>query len=148
MAEQSVTVERLIAAPPSAIFDLLADPSQHAVIDGSGTVKGHRGEQVRLALGSRFGMNMKFGVPYRMQSTVKEFEENRLIAWAHFGGHRWRYDLEPVDGGTIVRETFDWSASRWPKGIELVGYPKRHRAAMAATLERIAAIVEGPKAVS
>ena len=89
MAERSVSVERLIAAPAEAIFDVLADPSQHAVIDGSGTVQAHRGEQSRLALGATFGMSMRFGVPYRMKSRVLEFEENRLIAWAHYGKHRW-----------------------------------------------------------
>ena len=44
----------------------------------------------------------------------QEFEENRRIAWAHVGGHRWRYELEEVDGGTRVTESFDWSTSRAP----------------------------------
>ena len=33
-----VTVERVIPAPPEAIFDLIADPARHHDIDGSGTV--------------------------------------------------------------------------------------------------------------
>ena len=33
------TVERTIPAPPEAIFALLADPSRHHEIDGSGSVK-------------------------------------------------------------------------------------------------------------
>ena len=47
------------------------------------------------AVGDKFGMKMRFNgmVPYRITSTVKEFEENELIAWAHFGKHRWRYEL-------------------------------------------------------
>jgi uncharacterized protein YndB with AHSA1/START domain len=142
MSPQQVSVERLIAAPADKIFDLLADPGQHAAFDGSGTVKAHRGEQTRLALGSTFGMNMKFFVPYRMKNRVMEFEEDRLIAWSHFYGHRWRYELEPNDGGTLVRETFDWSTAHVPKLIELVGYPRRHPAAMEATLARIAELVE------
>jgi hypothetical protein len=37
MAESNVvTVERVIAAEPQAIFDLLADPRRHREIDGSG----------------------------------------------------------------------------------------------------------------
>ena len=32
-----VSVERTISAPADKIFDVLADPNQHAVIDGSGT---------------------------------------------------------------------------------------------------------------
>ncbi len=66
-----------------------------------------------------------------------EFEENRLIAWAHFGGHRWRYELEPIDEGTRVTETFDWSTAKAPKFIELMGYPKKHPANMEKTLERL-----------
>ena len=142
MGAQQVSVERLIGAPAEKIFDLLADPAGHALIDGSGTVRGHRGEQTRLALGSTFGMNMRVGVPYRMKNRVMEFEENRLIAWCHFFGHRWRYELEEVEGGTLVRETFDWSTARIPAVISLAGYPKRHPDAMAATLAKIAELVE------
>ena len=124
---QAVSVERVIAAPPEKIFDVLADPSQHPVIDGSGTVKHTRGEQPeRLSLGAKFGMSMKLGVPYGITNTVVEFEDGHRIAWRHIGGHRWRYELAPVDEGTRVRETYDWStailgtrlyimATGWPK---------------------------------
>ncbi len=145
MAEQMVSVTREIEASPEAIFDLLADPSRHGDIDGSGMVLDVRKGPERLSLGAKFGMDMKFGpLPYRVSSNVVEFEENRLIAWAHFGKHRWRYELEPLDGGkrTRVTETFDWSTSAFPKGIELAGYPKKHPANMEATLVRLAALVE------
>ena len=139
-----VSVSRVIDAAPEVIFDVLADPSRHGEIDGSGMVQNVRGESQRLALGSTFGMSMKLGpLPYRISNRVVEFEEGRLIAWAHFGGHRWRYELEPVDDGTQVTESFDWSTSKLPQAIELAGYPKRHPANMAATLERLAALVEG-----
>lgn len=139
MSDRSVSVSRVIAAPPEKIFDVLARPSGHAVIDGSGTVKGEQVGPDRLTkVGDRFGMKMKmYGVPYKMSSDVVEFEENRLIAWAHFGGHRWRYELEPVEDGTRVTETFDWSTAKAPKFIELMGYPKKHPAAMEKTLERL-----------
>ena len=94
MADRVVSVSRVIKAPSEVIFDLLADPTRHADFDGSGTVQEVRGDTQRLALGSKFGMDMKMGpMPYRISSTVKEFEENRLIAWAHLGRHRWRYEL-------------------------------------------------------
>ena len=48
-----------------------------------------------------------------------------------------RVTLEPVDGGTRVTETFDWSTSRFPKGIEWAGYPSKHPAAMERTLARL-----------
>ena len=149
MSDNVVSVSRVIHASPEAIFDVLANPARHAEIDGSGSLQNIRGESERLALGSKFGMDMKMGpMPYRISNTVKEFEENRLIAWAHFGGHRWRYELEPVevDGKTAtkVTESFDWSTCPpgVGKGIELAGYPKKHPANMEATLERLAAVVE------
>lgn len=149
MSDRVVSVSRVIKASPEAIFDVLADPARHAEIDGSGMVQNIRGESSRLQLGSTFGMDMKMGpLPYRISNTVKEFEENRLIAWAHLGGHRWRYELAPteVDGApaTEVTESFDWSTCNpvVGKGIELAGYPKKHPANMAATLERLAAVVE------
>ena len=147
MSEQQVSVSRVIKASPEAIFDVLADPAKHAEIDGSGMVQQLRGAGSRLELGSKFGMDMKMGpVPYRISSTVVEFEENRRIAWAHFGKHRWRYELAPaeIDGepATEVTETFDWSTALVPKAIELAGYPKKHPPSMEATLERLARLVE------
>ena len=143
MAEQQVSVSRVIHASPEAIFDILADPARHGEIDGSGMVQQARGESERLELGSTFGMDMKMGfLPYRMKNTVVEFDENRLIAWHHPGKHRWRYELEPVEGGTKVTETFDWSTAVVPKAIELMGYPKKHPKSMEAMLERLATLVE------
>lgn len=137
--EQMVSVSRVIDATPEEIFAVIADPSKHPVIDGSGMVKGERfGPDELTAVGDKFGMKMSFnGIPYRITSTVKEFEKDRLIAWAHFGKHRWRYELEPVEGGTRVTETFDWSTALVPKAIELAGYPKQHPANMEKTLERL-----------
>src|ERR1700740_2301318 len=90
MADNSdvVTVERVIAAPPEAIFELLAHPDRHREIDGSGTVRGQRGTCERLALGSRFGMSMRMGVPYAMESEVIEFDEPKRIAWQTRGPTR------------------------------------------------------------
>jgi uncharacterized protein YndB with AHSA1/START domain len=52
------------------------------------------------------------------------------------------FELEPVEGGTKVTESFDWSTARVPLAIELMGYPKKHPANMTASLERLAALVE------
>jgi hypothetical protein len=140
--ERSVSVSRRIDAPADAIFAVIADPSRHAEIDGSGTVRGSKEETPELlTMGSKFGMKMKIGVPYDMRSTVVEYEKDRLLAWAHFGKHRWRYELEEVDGGTMVTETFDWSTSRFPRFIEAMGYPKKHVPSMQKTLERLDAVV-------
>ena len=140
---RSVSRSRVIRADASKIFDVLADPSQHPVIDGSGSVKAVRpGSVDRLAMGSKFGMDMKAGVPYKIENTVVEFEDGRAIAWRHFGGHRWRYQLETVEGGTKVTETFDWSTSKGPLFIELMRYPAKNAKAMEKTLERLGAQLE------
>ena len=140
-------MERVVSAPAETVFDLLADPAMHPVIDGSGTVRAPvAGNPSRLRLGSRFGMAMRIGRAYRITNQVVEFEEGRRIAWAHFGGARWRYELEPVDGGaaTRVRETFDYERMtvRWgPRFLELMGFPRRNRAGMERTLNRLAELV-------
>ena len=134
----------VVDAEPSAIFDLLADPARHADFDGSGTVKGNRIGPDRLALGARFGMQMKqYGVPYRMTSEVVEFEEDELIAWRHYGRHVWRYRLEAAPGGTRVTEEFDWRPSISRLGLKLIKAPQGNAAAIEQTLVRLAALVEG-----
>ena len=141
--ERKISVSRLINTTPDVLFDILANPARHAEIDGSDSVRGVMDSAPeRLAMGTKFGMKMKIVVPYDMRSTVVEFEENRLIAWAHFGKHRWRYELEEVDGGTMVTETFDWSTSPAPFAliIETARYPTKHIANMEKTLERLEAV--------
>ncbi|HKY16654.1 MAG TPA: SRPBCC family protein [Microthrixaceae bacterium] len=140
LARRQTSVSRVIAASPQQLFDVLTDASLHAVIDGSGTVRGARGSE-RLTMGSKFGMEMKIGVPYRTSNVVVEFEPNRRIAWRHAVRHRWRFTLEEVEGGTEVTETFDWSTALVPKFIELAGYPARHEPNMERTLERLDSFV-------
>jgi hypothetical protein len=123
------------------IFALLADPARHHEVDGSGTVIAARsGAPERLSLGAKFGMSMKVGVPYKIENAVVAFIENETIAWKHFGGHVWRYDLRPgtEPETTDVTETFDWSTSKGPIFLELAGYPKRNAKAMEKTLDRMA----------
>lgn len=140
------TVERFIAAPPEAIFALLVDPRRHRDIDGSGSVRDAKGDPDELELGSTFGMSMKIGLPYSMVSTVVEYEPDRRIAWQTRGptpigryvaGRIWRYELEPAEGGTLVRESWDITHES-PVTKPLV---RRGAAAtrknMAATLARI-----------
>lgn len=138
--KRSVSTERVIPASPAEVFDLLTDPAQHVVFDGSNMVQGPRSARPeRLRLGSRFGMDMRMGpLPYRITNTVVEFEANRRIAWHHYGRHRWRWELEPAEAGTRVRETFDWSTARVPPFIEMMGYPQRNLEAMERSLERLA----------
>ena len=150
MDGDTVSVERVIAAPPEVIFRYLADVSQHPLIDGSGTVKEARDVPTQLGLGSTFGMRMKLGVPYSMVSTVIEFEDGRRIAWQSrpkgipgrfTGGRIWRYELEPVDGGTRVRETWDVSQDHQRRLLKLGPLPGQTKENMDKTLARIAELV-------
>jgi len=150
MSDDVVTVERVIPASPAEIFELLADPSRHSEIDGSGSVVGAKGGSERLQLGSTFGMRMKMGLPYSMQSTVIELEENKRIAWQtrgpgaigkRVGGRIWRYELQPVEGGTLVSESWDISQeSALTKPVVRQG-AKKTAENMTATLDRIADVL-------
>jgi uncharacterized protein YndB with AHSA1/START domain len=145
MTSHIVSASTTIAAPAGAIFDIVADPRQHPRIDGSGTVKGAIEGPHRLSQGAKFGMNMKQGAPYKITSTVVEFEEDRLIAWQHPLGHVWRYVLEPTDGGaTKVTESFDYSSVNAVQAavLGLTGFPKRNLRGIEKTLVRLAEAAE------
>ncbi len=122
-----------IQATPEAVFDILADPRQHPLIDGSGTVVGSIEGPVRLTAGAEFGVGMKQGAKYRVTNRVVEFEENSLIAWRHRSPHRWRYELEPTivagEPGARVTETWDLSPApapvRWFLNTALGGRTQR-----------------------
>lgn len=139
MAPRLVRATRLIPAPAADIFDLLARPDQHQLIDGSGTVTGvQERTPERLSPGAKFGMTMRMGAPYKIVNTVVEFEEGRRIAWRHYGGHVWRYVLEPVDESTTrVTEEFDPTSSRAPLILILFRASDRNLKSIEATLGRL-----------
>jgi uncharacterized protein YndB with AHSA1/START domain len=153
-----VSVERFIAAPAADLFRVVADANRHADIDGSGAlVKASADAPRNLALGSTFGMSMKQGVPYSMSNTVIEFEPDRRIAWktvksgflSHLvGGRIWRYEFEPVEGGTVVRESWDISEDKQAILLKLSKLPASTAANMTKTLDRLAALTESPAAGS
>jgi uncharacterized protein YndB with AHSA1/START domain len=149
------TVERLISGPPEPIFDVLADPAKHALIDGSGMLRGaSEADSERLALGVTFGMSMKLGVSYSTVNTVVEFEENRRIAWQtgpkgklepYVAGRIWRYELEPRHGRTLVRESWDITTDHQRALLRLGDiYSKKTRRDMELTLARLDALVTTP----
>ncbi len=146
-----LSVERTIAASPDEIFTVVADANRHHDIDGSQTVVGPRGPTQPLRLGSSFGMSMKLGVPYSTVNTVVELEPSRRIAWQTrapgalgrlVGGRIWRYELEPVPGGTLVRESWDLSEDRQRLLLRLTPMPGQTKRNMERTLARLAELVE------
>ncbi len=142
--DRIISITRHIDAPAQDLFDLVADPSMHPVIDGSGSVKGSR-SSAKLGLGDRFTTSMRLGVPYVISNRVVEYEEGRLLAWAHIGGWRWRFEFAPSGSGTDVTETFDWrTAVGGPLGrtyVERMNWPERNTSSIRGTLERLDAYV-------
>lgn len=128
-----------VNAPPSDVFDLLADPHRHGELDGSGTVRSTVSGPRRLTEGARFSVNMRqLGIPYRITSRVVACEANRLLEWRHPMGHTWRWELaEPTPGRTTVTETFDYSSAPLGKMFELSGRTTTNERGITATLEQL-----------
>ncbi len=164
MQSDTVSVERVIKAPAREIFALLADAGRHASFDGSGTLAHARSGEgstharsgegsIPLELGTTFSMRMRgrpetLYLPYTMSNEVIEFVPDRRIAWQPttlgglVGGRIWRYELTPVEGGTLVRETWDVSRDRQRRMLKMGSMPRQTADGMRATLARIAALVE------
>lgn len=154
MNGKTVSVDRVIEAPASAIFAVVSDASRHPEIDGSGSlVKAKENGPAPLSLGSVFGMSMKLGVPYSMRNTVIEFEPNRRIAWQTWlsgplgrfvGGRIWRYELEETGAGTKVTETWDISKDKQAFFLRNDKVGQQTAGAMSKTLDKLAALTESP----
>jgi hypothetical protein len=115
-----IEVTRPIAAPPSAIFDVVCSPAGHVAIDGSGMLQDYTGEPAEQ-VGDTFVIHMDreslndFPLgKYDVTVHIVTFDRDREIAWdlgpdvpvAHFYGYR----LEPDDEGvTNVTAYYDWS---------------------------------------
>ncbi len=136
--QRKVSVSVVAPFPKNRVFEVITNPSQHTYFDGSGTVKDLVDGARITGVGDVFRIRMRmWGISYKIKNQVKEYDEGSLVAWAHLGKHRWRYELEDVDGGTLITETFDWSYSVFPWLIELAGYPKSHPPRMGKTLKSL-----------
>lgn len=148
MDSNHVSVERFISATPTEIFSLLSDAAKHKTFDGSGTVKGTQSPSLPLQLGTKFGMSMKMGAPYKTSNTVVEYEQDSTIAWQTsgfgglFGGRIWRYELTPEADGTRVVETWDISKDKQGFLLKRTKFPAMTRDNMTRTLDRLATQVE------
>ena len=98
-------------------------------------------------------MDMKIGLSYSTRNVVIAYEPNRVLAWQTLApapfdklitGRIWRYELEPAEGGTLVRETWDIRQERVlsKMGVRRMGPMTRRN--MLATLARIEEIVTAP----
>jgi hypothetical protein len=125
METERVTASTTIEDSPEAVFAVLADPSTHAAIDGTGWVQEVVDRTPLAEVGQMFRMDMYHaGHPngdYRVVNRVEVLDAPRVIAWLtgqelgdgqlEFGGWIWRYDLAPLGPSeTEVTLTYDWSA--------------------------------------
>ena len=138
--DDTTSATTVVDATPAEVFAFLRDPANHAIVSGDRSVQGRLRGPRQLSKGDRFGMKMKIGVPYVISSKVVEFDEDRRIAWAHLGGHRWRWELAPTDDGrTRVTETFDMSTAVLPPALRLFGFPGRHERNVERSVANVAA---------
>jgi uncharacterized protein YndB with AHSA1/START domain len=144
-AERVVHAVRVIEAPASEIFELIADPSLQPSWDGNDNLATAAEGQRVQAVGDVFLMTITLGTV--RENHVVEFDEGRLIAWrpSEQGqpqpGHLWRWQLEPIGPHrTRVTHTYDWT--RLTDATRL----GRARATTAdnlmASLDRLAALAE------
>jgi uncharacterized protein YndB with AHSA1/START domain len=138
METEHVTASTTIEATPEAVFAVLADPSAHADIDGTGWVRESLDGDRITATGQVFRMAMYHpnhpDKDYKIANSVAVFDEPRAIAWKpgtespetgefSVGGWIWRYDLEATGPArTTVTLTYDWSAVP-PHVREYVQFP-------------------------
>ena len=136
----------LVQAPAAEVFALVANPHRHPELDGSGTVRPGpvSGPQI-LSAGAKFTVGMKqYGAPYKITSTVTAFEADQLIEWQHPMGHRWRWELAEIEPGiTQVTETFDYTTSRNPRVLEILGQPGKNATGITKTLRALQARFAG-----
>ncbi len=125
MADESMSATTVIDAPAEVIFAVLADPAQHAAIDGTGWVRESLDGQALTAAGQNFRIAMYHenhpDGDYQLVNLVRAFDPPHAISWEPgqdsgdgtlaFGGWTWRYDLAPAGPSkTKVTLTYDWSA--------------------------------------
>jgi len=126
MTEETVSATTTISRSAEAVFAVLADPSQHPVIDGTGWVCECLDAERLTGSGQVFRMVMYHpnhpDGNYEMANLVLAFEPPRVISWKpgymsaatgklEFGGWIWRYDLTMLGPDeTTVTLTYDWSA--------------------------------------
>jgi hypothetical protein len=140
---RSVSSQIVIDADPATVFDVLADPGQHSLFDGSGSVKAKLNGPPRLYLGATFSMRMRIAAPYLTRNRVVEYDEDTRIGWRHFGRHIWRYELAPDPGGCLVTETFDYAGAPAAWFYEKSGIPGHNLKGIEATLQQLKVLVEG-----
>jgi len=156
MTDERMKSTHTVDAPAETVFDVLADPTTHQAIDGTGWVREAFDAKRLTEVGQVFRMAMYHsnfgGMHYEVANRVEVFEPPRAIAWLpgqssdegtlDFGGWIWRYDLKPVaENRTEVTLTYDWSAVP-PAVREEIGFPPFDRQHLDNSLEHLAELAQ------
>ena len=85
MADESLSATTIIRAPREVVFAVLADPTKHAAIDGTGWVREPLDSKPLTAAGQVFRMAMYHashpdGI-YQVANRVQTFDPPKAIAW-------------------------------------------------------------------
>jgi hypothetical protein len=156
MTEETVSATTMISASAEIVFAVLADPSQHAAIDGTGWVRYSVDSQRLTGSGQIFRVAMYHeNHPdgcYEMANQVLAFEPPRVISWKpgyvspatgklEFGGWIWRYDLTPLGPDkSKITLSYDWSAVG-PIPRQQIHFPPFTPDHLGNSLSHLAAIV-------
>lgn len=143
MTDEIMSTACTINAPAETVFAVLADPTTHQAIDGTGWVRESLDGKRLTEAGQIFRMAMYHdnygGMHYEMANRIEVFDPPHAIAWLpgqgtddanlEFGGWIWRYDLKPLgDDRTEVTLTYDWSAvpAATREHIEFPPFDRQH----------------------
>jgi Polyketide cyclase / dehydrase and lipid transport len=123
--QENVSATLTVAVPAARVFAVLADPTTHSAIDGTGWVQEAVDRAPLTEVGQIFRMDMYHANhpngDYQVVNKVQVLDPPRAIGWLtgqekgdghlEFGGWIWRYDLAPLGPSeTEVTLTYDWSA--------------------------------------
>jgi hypothetical protein len=123
--QENVSATLTVGAPIARVFAVLADPTAHSSIDGTGWVQESVERAPLIEVGQIFRMGMYHANhptgDYQTVNKVQVLDAPRAIGWLtgqekgdgrmEFGGWIWRYDLAPLSPSeTAVTLTYDWSA--------------------------------------
>lgn len=151
MTDTMITASRTLDASTDSIFEVLSNPENHALIDGSGMVQSDDKTDRITGVGQVFSMNMnwdKLGGDYKTDNHVIGFEQNKLLAWktAPSGeqppGWEWVWELTPQGpDATEVKVTYDWSAVTDKETLKKVSLPVIGQEALESSLGNLASAV-------
>ncbi|MEP6623652.1 MAG: SRPBCC family protein [Acidimicrobiia bacterium] len=149
MARGSESVE--IDRGPAAVFAAIVDVTR--IGEWSPECVGARwiGDATGPAVGAKFEGDNRAEVAgitvkkWTTTSEVTEYVPDRVFAFSAEGYTTWRYELEPRGAGTLVTESFEYSAQPGAQTFiyeTLLRRPAAMRKGMRRTLDRIKASVE------